>query len=471
MGRVRSVASGWIDTGTIKVTHVHDFGAIGDGVTDDTTAIQAAIDSADGGGEVRLGPHTYIVKNLSFSGIDNISFVGHGIRASILKLADSADVDVFSGDAFEYLTLRGFTIDGNRANQAVDVHGIDFENAGRLLIRGISVEKCDGSGCRIAATGSQIIISNSIFESNDLRGIHIVGSTFVTIQGNTCPSNGLDGIDIDAFSQNVSVSGNICNGNTRSGIFVEEDCNDVSVVGNVCISNKSHGINVNEQTDGQTTERISVVGNVCRKNDDHGIRVVANVSGTTIRDVTVVGNVSMDNDQDGGGLAGIRVHGVAGATCENVVVVGNRCGDRQDKPTQDYGIDIGTVVDCLIDGNDVNDNVTAGIRDTSSGGTIIGKNSGSDETLTAASPTLQFWGTSSLDSTSNAVGGTLGSGSEIGDTKIIVMTEASNSSTVSVTNHETSDPEIITFAAVDDTAVLLWTGTEWITIKLSGATV
>jgi hypothetical protein len=93
------------------------------------------------------------------------------------------------------------------------------------------------------------------------------------------------------------------------------------------------------------------------------------------------------------------------------------------------------------------------------------------ETLTAASPTLAVTGVSILDSTSNAVNGTLGSAVAIGLLKTISMTNASNSSTVSVTNHETSDPEVFTFAQVDDTLVLMWTGTEWITIANSGVAV
>lgn len=80
-------------------------------------------------------------------------------------------------------------------------------------------------------------------------------------------------------------------------------------------------------------------------------------------------------------------------------------------------------------------------------------------------------GITRIDSSGGAVAGTLGDGDYVGQIKTIVMVDATTSSTVSVTNHETSDPEVITFAAVDDTAVLLWTGTEWITLKLSGASV
>ena len=86
------------------------------------------------------------------------------------------------------------------------------------------------------------------------------------------------------------------------------------------------------------------------------------------------------------------------------------------------------------------------------------------EAITAASPTLTINGSTTIDSSSNAVNGTLGSGTYIGQIKTIVMTEASNSSTISITAHQTSDPLVATFDDVDETGVFLWTGTEWITL-------
>jgi hypothetical protein len=86
------------------------------------------------------------------------------------------------------------------------------------------------------------------------------------------------------------------------------------------------------------------------------------------------------------------------------------------------------------------------------------------ETVTTASPTLSVTGSSVIDSSLNAVDATLPSGEYIGQIKTIVMTDASNSSTVSITNHQTSDPEVATFNATDETGVFMWTGTEWVTI-------
>lgn len=89
---------------------------------------------------------------------------------------------------------------------------------------------------------------------------------------------------------------------------------------------------------------------------------------------------------------------------------------------------------------------------------------GVEETITADGTALQIYGASKLDSTSNKVDSTLADGSRIGDIKIIVMTEASNSSVVAIAHHQTEDAEEATFDAVDETGVFMWTGTEWITI-------
>ena len=69
-----------------------------------------------------------------------------------------------------------------------------------------------------------------------------------------------------------------------------------------------------------------------------------------------------------------------------------------------------------------------------------------------------------INSSGGAVTATLGSGLYVGQIKTIVMTNSTASSTVSITNHQTSDPEVATFDAVDETGVFMWTGTEWITI-------
>lgn len=86
-----------------------------------------------------------------------------------------------------------------------------------------------------------------------------------------------------------------------------------------------------------------------------------------------------------------------------------------------------------------------------------------DETATGTF-TLNASGVTTIDSSGGAITGTLPDGTYIGQRKTIVMTNATASSTVSATHHVTFDPEVATFDAVDETWLLEWMGTEWVTI-------
>lgn len=84
--------------------------------------------------------------------------------------------------------------------------------------------------------------------------------------------------------------------------------------------------------------------------------------------------------------------------------------------------------------------------------------------LTTAAPVIVPGSINDIDSTSNAVDATLADDTVIGRQTKIVMSEASNSSTVTIASHETSDPEVATFNAVDEYLALEWTGTEYVSI-------
>jgi hypothetical protein len=78
----RSINDRFADTVNVK-----DFGAVGDGVTDDTAAIQAAIAAAiaDGGGVVQLGRATYLVGSAGLTiASDKVHLRGVHMNATIL---------------------------------------------------------------------------------------------------------------------------------------------------------------------------------------------------------------------------------------------------------------------------------------------------------------------------------------------------------------------------------------------------
>lgn len=114
-------------------------GALGDGVHDDTAAINAALEAARvaGGGTVLLPPGTYMVTGLTIGSY--VTLRGSGIDATRIKLIDGTTADVLKTRHFDTLTntnpldlaaggtdvgavkfhLRELTIDGNKAGGCV----------------------------------------------------------------------------------------------------------------------------------------------------------------------------------------------------------------------------------------------------------------------------------------------------------------------------------------------------------------
>ncbi len=94
--------------------NVKTFGAKGDGTTDDTNAIQDAINA---GNQVYFPSGTYIVNQLSVSNAKNVIFWGYG--ATLKKKAGSSTwtriLDISSTDIMKIL---GLTFDGNKPNVA-----------------------------------------------------------------------------------------------------------------------------------------------------------------------------------------------------------------------------------------------------------------------------------------------------------------------------------------------------------------
>jgi|GEM_PF-2904803 len=113
---------------------VREFGAIGDNSTNNTTAIQAAINAAlaAGGGVVYFPPGTYLTNTLTM--VRNVTLMGAGQKATFIKLRNGQNTNLIeTQDANTLLStgltpagarsagagnwmIRDLTLDGNRAN-------------------------------------------------------------------------------------------------------------------------------------------------------------------------------------------------------------------------------------------------------------------------------------------------------------------------------------------------------------------
>ena len=106
---------------------VKAFGAVGDGKTDDTRALQAALDdaAANGGGAVIVPAGTYSTRTLTIG--TAVHLIGAGMEATVLRLGAETNNDLIRTRGFTALTgsnrpegpfnwsVRDLTLDGNRA--------------------------------------------------------------------------------------------------------------------------------------------------------------------------------------------------------------------------------------------------------------------------------------------------------------------------------------------------------------------
>ena len=179
----RTVENKLKDTVSVK-----DFGAVGDGTTNDTAAIQAAITATPANGTLVFPPGTY--RGYILLRRSDICISGSGTKSTTLKLPNStASITVpkegggtstglpnvieigecalgNSANTYENVTIKDITIDGNYSNNTaptLDVfgHGIIATKTSNLVINNVVAKDC-------YVTGIDVVI-NSNYAKVDAR--------------------------------------------------------------------------------------------------------------------------------------------------------------------------------------------------------------------------------------------------------------------------------------------------------------
>ena len=311
-----------------SVFNVKSYGAVGDGVTDDTVAIQAAISAANtaGGGTVifpKPSSNYKITTALTLN--SNVRLLGLGVRPTI-KLILSGSSHVISASSVSNAWVENLTLDGTKftvtsgncirfdtctGGGAKDCHIKDSKAQGIYIFDssvGVEVSSCDFSGTEGIALSMDTSSYLKIFK-NDFTG----GSSFC----------------IFGFALTDSqIEGNSTNDSVLELIGLRYNCSRNRVINNHAYDTDDNGISI-------TGSENTVTGNVCRANGGSGIWIYGS-------DNTVTGNICFNNGQDFVNRSGIVVEGGSGGQGKNNVVTGNVCFDDQGSPTQKWGVRLGT---------------------------------------------------------------------------------------------------------------------------------
>lgn len=203
------------------------FGGVGDGVTDDTTAIGLAITaaSAAGGGIVFFPATTSFYKftNLTITAA-NVTLMGTGPKSSILKSAAASGTAISFSDttAGSWKKIISLGLQGTGANNDAFL-GIDA--APNFLIENVEIVTSTYTGTCVArtttATTSNIVIKDSVIS------IGVDNSSAIT---NLCASDNVAYINLTntKFIAPAGFDGNVLIGPNFSAIGCTFDCSAVT---------------------------------------------------------------------------------------------------------------------------------------------------------------------------------------------------------------------------------------------------
>lgn len=367
---------------------VKDFGAVGDGVTDDTAAINEAIVvvGSGGGGTVYFPAGTYLVSNSNpgaanwdnrralYIGANNVHLLGAGRGATVLQLANNANSHVIKlGVRVETtpVTVSGcsvsaMTINGNRANQitpdATNDHnnGVDISSGcSNVQLYDLHVKQCAyyGIGFQssdfVNCTTSDVLIEDTGADGLDWKDINGLNSGNV-INGLRIKRFGL----VTALVQQGGL--NIRGGVSAENVFVTEYSGD------------RHGIRFDPTSSTAIPSRIT--NWFCMPSSvDATVGVYINLpSGSDINDATVINGTVV------GAFFGVD----ARWRYAKIAYVSAKACSTGFRTYKDNQFDTVTARDCTVAGYKVNDS-TNFFTNASAYGCLLGADIDAASTLSS----------------------------------------------------------------------------------------
>ena len=220
-----------------------EYGAKGDGVTDDTAAIQAAVNS---GAPIVFAPKTYLVSVNANNGvaipITNNNTVINLNGATIQLAANTfSGYGIFGIDQRSKVSIMNGTIIGDKATHLGSLgewgHGISINKCTDIALENLTIMNCWGDGIYIGNDSTStthndyINIHNIICDGNRRNGMSIIDGKHIFVSdsafNNTTGTDPQDGVDIEPNDANsvfsVMFENVVCEGNGHFGFDVNND--------------------------------------------------------------------------------------------------------------------------------------------------------------------------------------------------------------------------------------------------------
>lgn len=280
------------------VVNARDKGARGDGRTDDTTALQAAIDALPAaGGTVHVPGGTYMVDatrslrlrsrmHLELAPDARLVAIANGEKKSFVVLASKVqDVEVSGGRILGERT-------GHLGSEGEWGHGIQVRGSSRVTLRDLHADDCWGDGIYVGSADEEsvpsedVVISRVSCQRNRRQGLSICGARNVRVLdsefSSTAGTSPQFGIDIEPNRQgavsDVRIENCIVRGNKGGGIQVFKRVSGVTIANCTIEDNGGSGIFVVGAKDGV------IARNRIRNNGKVGVALRPQTSNFEVRD-------------------------------------------------------------------------------------------------------------------------------------------------------------------------------------------
>jgi len=248
-----------------EIVSVKDFGAVGDGTTDDTTAIQAALNT---GNSVYFPKGTYVISS-ALTPVSNQRIYGSGQQNSIIKQTSaSANAFTLSSLTWVYIeqlsitcsatsTANGIYVTGGGNCFITDVyvssffHGFQFQSAGSLQVSRCYSTTNLSHGFYLNTNGSTptvgVWIRDCYSTANTGDGICITGLVtgiyLDTLELSLNSANGIEFIvDSSGSPSDFLCTKVVCDTNSQSGCIINSGVNQC-YFNNCWFSNRGTGYN------------------------------------------------------------------------------------------------------------------------------------------------------------------------------------------------------------------------------------
>ncbi|QZP31465.1 putative Ig domain-containing protein [Pseudomonas sp. DR48] len=276
------------------IFNVQNFGAKGDGLTDDTAAIQSAIDAAAaaGGGQVYMPTGTYIVSG----GVEpsdgclmlksNVYLYGDGMGTTNVKVADGSDTKITGvirsayGEETHDFGISNLTIDGNRDSTTGKIDGwfngfIPRKEGydSNVTLDSVEIKDCSGYGFDPHEQTVNMVIKNSVSHGNGLDGFVADFLSDSTFENNVAYDNDRHGFNVVTSTHDFTLTNNVAYNNGGNGIVVQRGSENIPSPSNITITggevygNGAEGVLIKLSSD------VTVSGLDIHDNASAGVRI------------------------------------------------------------------------------------------------------------------------------------------------------------------------------------------------------